>query len=135
MIVLPYLGPAAARREQTRAMPIASQAHLGESSGGVLAAGDPLRGVPVRLTYRTARVLAGVAEHPGASNRMVAEYAGVLDAGQISKLLARLERVGLLANTAERHSKGEPNAWTLTSKGEQLTRSIRLRAGRVREAA
>ncbi len=134
MIVLPYLGPAAARREQARPVPASGAARV-ESARGARGAGDPLRDVPVRLTYRTARVLEGVAEHPGASNRTVGEYAGVGDPGQISKLLARLERAGLLANTGLGHSMGEPNAWTLTPKGDLLARSIRVHAPHRQEAA
>jgi DNA-binding MarR family transcriptional regulator len=134
MIVLPYLGPAAARREQARPVP-ASGAANPQSARNVQGAGDPLRDIPVRLTYRTARVLEGVAEQPGASNRMVADYAGVIDPGQISKLLARLERAGLLANSGEGHAKGEPNAWTLTPMGERVARSIRVHSPNQREAA
>jgi AcrR family transcriptional regulator len=125
MIVLPYLGPAAARREQRRATPVPAVSVRRRSVPGGHG-GDPLRDVPVRLTYRTARVLEGVAEYPGVSNRMIADYAGVADQGQISKLLARLERVGLVANTGEGHTKGEPNAWRLTVKGEQVAQSIRI---------
>jgi AcrR family transcriptional regulator len=135
MIVLPYLGPAAARREQTRPAPARSRAARPQSACGMQSTGDPLRGVPVRLTYRTARVLEGVAEHPGASNRTVGEHAGVADPGQISKLLARLERAGLLANTGLGHSMGEPNAWTLTPQGQQVAQSIRVYAPHRREAA
>jgi AcrR family transcriptional regulator len=133
MIVLPYLGPAAARREQARPAPAVSGSAV--RSDGVLGmpfAGDPLQRVPVRLTYRTARVLEGVAELGGRgsnpSNRMVGEYAGVVDPGQISKLLARLERAGLLANTGLGHAKGEPNAWTLTPRGEQVERVVRVQS-------
>jgi AcrR family transcriptional regulator len=50
----------------------------------------------VRITYRTLRVLAAIGQAPGASNRLVAELAGISDQGQISKLLRRLERVGLV---------------------------------------
>ncbi len=135
MIVLPYLGPGAARREQARPAPAMPQGARPGSARVVRGAGDPLRNVPVRLTYRTARVLEGVAEHPGASNRVVGDYAGVADPGQISKLLARLERVGLLANTGLGHSRGEPNAWTLTPKGEQVARSIREHTPGERRAA
>jgi AcrR family transcriptional regulator len=134
MIVLPYLGPAAARREHARPVPALPDAQGGPAKAAP-GAGDPLEGVRMRLTYRTARVLEGVAEHPGASNRMIGEYAGVVDPGQISKLLARLERVGLLANTGEGHAKGEPNAWSLTAKGEQVARSIRVHTGHERTAA
>ncbi len=126
MIVLPYFGPAAARQEQARPATVPSRAGTLERARGARGDGDPLRGVPVRLTYRTVRVLEGVAERPGASNRMVSDYAGVIDPGQISKLLARLERVGLLTNTGPGHAKGEPNAWTLTAQGEQVTQSIRI---------
>jgi len=99
MIVLPYQGAAAARREQARPAPDPST-RAARRGGGLAAEGvaDPLGGVPMRLTYRTARVLEGIAEHPGASNREAGTYAGIPDPGQVSKLLARLERLGLLAN-------------------------------------
>ncbi|HEY2140592.1 MAG TPA: hypothetical protein VGG98_00865, partial [Solirubrobacteraceae bacterium] len=80
--------------------------------------------LPMRLTYRTARVLEVLEECPGASNRTVAEQAEVSDQGQISKLLARLERIGLLSNTGQGHTKGEPNAWHLTPSGKEVTRAI-----------
>jgi DNA-binding PadR family transcriptional regulator len=69
------------------------------------------------------------------SNRAIAEYAGVADAGQISKLLRRLERVGLLANSGGGHPRGEANAWALTAAGERVAQGIRLHGGRAREAA
>ena len=79
----------------------------------------------MRLTYRTALVLGCIAEEPGASNRVIGDHAGVSDQGQISKLLARLERLGLAANTGDGHLKGEPNAWRLTPRGVQVEHSIR----------
>ncbi len=135
MIVLPYLGAAAARREQARPAPAGSvRAGVGLDVPG-RAVGDPLEGVQMRLTYRTARVLEGVAKRPGASNREVAERGGIHDPGQVSKLLARLERLGLLVNTGEGHAKGEPNAWSLTPKGERVAQSVQLRTLPRREAA
>jgi hypothetical protein len=92
----------------------------------VRAGGDPLESVPMRLTYRTARVLEGVAENPDGSNRRVAEFAGIHDPGQVSKLLRRLERIGLLTNGGLGHLKGAPNAWKLTVKGERIAQSIRV---------
>jgi AcrR family transcriptional regulator len=137
MIALPYLGPAAARREQARPAPpapalppsavIAPQGPQGER--------DPLAGTPMRLTYRTARVLECIASRPGASNRTVGERAGVTDPGQISKLLRRLERLGLAVNTGGGHQSGEPNAWRLTGKGERVAQSVRLHSRGAREAA
>ncbi len=134
MIVLPYLGPAAARREQMRAVP-APPAARRRTAREVRSVRDPLEGVQMRLTYRTARVLGGVSEHPGASNRMVADYAEIHDPGQISKLLRRLQGLGLVLNTGEGRAKGEPNAWELTPQGQQVARSIQVHASRASEAA
>lgn len=128
MIVLPYQGASAARREQVRpapAPPSRSARAQRETAESVL---DPLDGVEMRLTYRTARILEGIAEHPGSSNREAAQRAGIADAGQVSKLLARLERLGLVANRGPGRVKGEPNAWSLTAKGETVARSIRMHA-------
>jgi AcrR family transcriptional regulator len=123
MIVLPYHGPAAARAERNRSLPTLPQRGK-KTRESALAEPDPLREIPMRLTYRTARVLDGVAASPGASNRLVADHAGITDQGQISKLLARLERLGLLANTGRGQTKGEPNAWTLTPLGSRVANSI-----------
>jgi AcrR family transcriptional regulator len=123
LIVLPYLGPAAARREQTRPAP-ATAPGQGAPSAGEQLAGDPFAGISMRLTYRTMRVLECVAATPGASNRRVGAAAGVPDQGQISKLLARLERLGLLENTGKSRPKGEANAWELTARGLQVTQTL-----------
>ncbi len=135
MIVLPYMGAAAARREQARPMPAGTTGAPDGPSAPGRAVGDPLEGVPMRLTYRTARVLEGVANLPGASNREVATRAGIHDPGQVSKLLRRLASLGLLANAGDGHAKGEPNAWSLTPKGERVAQSIQLRTLPRREAA
>ncbi len=134
MIVLPYLGSAAARRELARHTPTARMGDVVEPAAAS-AVGDPLQGVSMRLTYRTARVLEGLAGCPGASNREVAQRAGIQDPGQISKLLARLERLGLLANGSGGHAKGEPNAWTLTPLGERVTAQLSLKGDLGRAAA
>jgi len=135
MIVLPYMGAAAARREQARPAPAGPVSAPAGPAAPASAVGDPLAGVSMRLTYRTARVLEGVGDRPGASNRMVAERAGIHDPGQVSKLLRRLESLGLLVNTGEGHAKGEPNAWGLTAKGRRVAQSIRVHAPGEREAA
>lgn len=126
LIVLPYLGPAAARSERQRAVPRPPQPAAQESVSDVIPQSDPLRALPMRLTYRTARVLDSIAANPGASNSSVAKHAGISDQGQVSKLLARLKGLGLLTNAGEGHSKGEPNAWQLTPKGVQVRRSIQI---------
>ncbi len=117
MIVLPYLGPAAARRENAQPIPInPSHAHHPH--------GNPLGQLDMRLTYRTVRVLMALAAHPGSSNRLVADAAEVTDQGQMSKLLARLDGLGLIENTGGGASRGEPNAWTLTDKGWTIQGAI-----------
>ncbi len=136
MIVLPYLGPAAARREQARPvaglMPVAGAERAPVEARGER---DPLAGTGMRLTYRTARVLRCIDGEPGASNRVVAEHAGVVDPGQISKLLRRLERLGLIVNTGGGHLSGEPNAWGLTARGREVAGRLSIDAGRRVEAA
>lgn len=126
MIVLPYLGPDVARREQARAIPVLTSEQAADVRELQRLDLNPLESIPMRLTYRTARVLERIAEQPGISNRQVADRAGISDQGQMSKLLSRLQRLGLISNTGEGHAKGEPNAWTLTSVGTQVAQSILL---------
>jgi DNA-binding MarR family transcriptional regulator len=114
MIVLPYLGVSAARKELAR--PVLKQAQPVDRSSNA----SPLMGLEMRLTYRTVRVLMAIASEPGSSNRKVADTAGVTDQGQMSKLLARLAQLELIINTGAGPSRGEPNAWTLTDKGWQI---------------
>jgi DNA-binding MarR family transcriptional regulator len=85
-------------------------------------------GCSMRLTYRTARVLGEIAEHPGSSNRQVADRVGISDQGQISKLLARLERLGLIEQAGGEPARGGPNAWALTPTGRQVAEGIRAQA-------
>jgi AcrR family transcriptional regulator len=117
MIVLPYLGPAAARRELARPAPTSPNRRAPVPA-------DPLRDVHMRLTYRTVRVLVSVATHPGSSNREVGLAADMQDQGQISKLLTRLSRLGLIENTGAGLARGAPNAWMLTGKGLEIEQAI-----------
>ncbi len=124
MIVLPYLGRAAATKELARAIPKPSRSPK-PSRAPQPSSQDPLEGLDMRLTYRTLLVLSAIAAHPGASNRQVADTAGVHDQGQISKLLGRLERLGLIANAGAGQPRGEPNAWTLTPRGTDVEQALR----------
>lgn len=117
MIVLPYLGPAAARHQLVRPAP----APLSKSKSSPT---DPLRDVGMRLTYRTVRVLMAVASHPASSNREIGLAAGMQDQGQISRLLTRLAKLGLIENTGAGLARGAPNVWALTSKGAEIERAI-----------
>jgi AcrR family transcriptional regulator len=120
-VVLPYLGSAAAAKELARPVPKARpRPPRGQS--------DPLKELDMRLTYRTVRVLIAIASNPGASNRQIGDAAGIADQGQISKLLARLDGLGLIENTGAGHSRGEANAWQLTRKGLEVEHTIRVEA-------
>jgi AcrR family transcriptional regulator len=130
MVVLPYLGPSASRRELERVVPKRRDA-------ADRVAGNPLRGLEMRLTYRTVRVLLvvgelGERESPGGhgscpSNREIADAAGIRDQGQVSKLLARLEQLGLVANTTHPNVRGRCNAWVLTERGEEVRSALSAR--------
>jgi AcrR family transcriptional regulator len=117
LIVLPYRGGAAAARELSRPIEVVPVKQPPSLAG-------QLRDVEMRLTYRTMRVLMSVAGRPGASNRELALLAGVQDQGQISKLLTRLSKLGLIENDGAGHARGAPNAWKLTARGSDIQRAL-----------
>jgi AcrR family transcriptional regulator/DNA-binding MarR family transcriptional regulator len=88
----------------------------------IAAAGTDRPRTRIRMTALTRRVLAVVAELSewGASptNRKIATVVNVKDEGQVSKLLARLEKHDLLENMGGL-AKGA-NAWRLTPRGEEV---------------
>ena len=124
LIVLPYLGGRAARSELARPAPVPADRPARQP---LPVRGDPLHGLNMRLTHRTMRVLAAIAEQPGASNREIAEHAEIVDQGQISKLLTRLSDRGLIRNFGAGQQRGAPNAWQLTPRGAQLEQASRRR--------
>jgi AcrR family transcriptional regulator len=120
LIVHPYLGGGAARRELRRPAPDGTRPPATRSAGL-----NPLEGLDTRLTYRTMRVLAAIGAEAGLSNSDVSERAGVSDQGQISRMLVRLTRLGLIENTGEGQARGAANAWRLTLRGRELERAMR----------
>jgi AcrR family transcriptional regulator/DNA-binding MarR family transcriptional regulator len=118
MIALPYLGSAAALRELGKPIPESPPAPSRRARRA-----DPLDGLNIRMTYRTLKVLSVIAEEPGLSNIEISELAGISDQGQISKMLARLARLGLMKNTGDGQALGGPNAWHLTPRGKALERA------------
>lgn len=56
------------------------------------------------------------------SNGEVAAAIGVLNKGQISRLLSQLQREGLLVKSAA--GVGAPNAWSLTKRGRTVVRAL-----------
>ena len=139
MIVLAYQGPVAAREELECPVPrVVSRPGKHRGAGVGVGVDGLIASLPMRITYRTLRVLTAIGEQTGASNREVATAAGVTDQGQISKLLTRLERLGLIENTAavargrerrrgQHQPTGEPNAWRLTVEGQEIQRAVQAR--------
>jgi AcrR family transcriptional regulator len=115
MIVLPYLGAAAARKELARPVPTRSPPRRKPKPTS-----DPWRHVSLRLTYRTLAVLEAIGAEPGLTNTEVAQRAGVADQGQISKLLKRVASHGLAENFGAGRAQGKANAWRLTADGHAL---------------
>jgi AcrR family transcriptional regulator len=84
-----------------------------------------LQCLPVRVTYRTTRVLSAIEDAPGLSNRDIAEAAGLTDEGQTSRLLRRLEERRLVQNVGLGQTHGGANAWLLTAYGERVLDATR----------
>ncbi len=132
LVVLPYPGPEVAHEERARPAPSERESaplpvpDAGSKQGGKCLPLDPApaAGPAPRMTYRTALVLEAIAQTPGLSNLDVARHAQINDQGQISKLLARLQRHGLVQNTGRRQGQGAPNEWRLTPAGQKLERDI-----------
>jgi AcrR family transcriptional regulator len=82
--------------------------------------------IPKQLHHaRASRARACVlylAENPGASNQKIASGIGIRHLGQASTLLARLEEIEVL--TKRTGGAGRPNAWRLSSHGEEIARSL-----------
>jgi AcrR family transcriptional regulator/DNA-binding MarR family transcriptional regulator len=125
-IVLPYRGHTVAVRELEREVLQLAPDSISNMGGGasIIPPGEHSAPMDFRLTVRTQMVLVAVANRPGGSNREISDAAGVADQGQISKLLARLEGLGLLCNTGG-ETQGIPNAWHLTPRGEEIARLTR----------
>jgi AcrR family transcriptional regulator len=74
--------------------------------------------------YRARSCMMFIAANPGASNKQIAEGIDVPHLGQVSELLARLARGGLLHKHAG--GAGRPNKWWLTPHGEQLAQVLKV---------
>jgi DNA-binding MarR family transcriptional regulator len=85
---------------------------------------DPFKDLTIRLTYRTARVLSSIAAAPGASSKQVGAASGIGDDGQVSRLLTRLQRHGLIEDSGIGPAHGMPRAWSLTQRGEGVLQAV-----------
>jgi predicted transcriptional regulator len=74
----------------------------------------------LRRAPRRTGALLHIATHPEASNREIAEGIGIADDAQISRLLARMQDLGLIRNHAGVGNHGGANAWQLTAEGRGL---------------
>ncbi len=72
--------------------------------------------------HRARGCLRYLAQSPGASNRQVARAVGIVRDDQISTMLARLMRMGLLVKSPGR--PGSPNAWSLSPRGLQVVGAL-----------
>ena len=66
--------------------------------------------------------------HPHASNREIASAIGIGDEAQASRLLARMQDLGLIHNRTV-YNHGAPNAWGLTADGRRLAVAIESAGG------
>ncbi len=74
--------------------------------------------------HRARECLHYLAENPGVSNRDVARAVGIARQEQISKLLARLNTLGVLTKRAA--LPGASNAWLLTPYGMRVSHALRV---------
>lgn len=120
VVVAPYLPPeavtAAVERGARRAREV-----MDPSAEGRCEPPEPVE-IPRLLldprAHRARSVVLFLAENRGASNREIADSAGVKSQAQISTLLSRLEKAGLLEKSAGK--PGHPNRWSLSSAGERV---------------
>jgi AcrR family transcriptional regulator len=140
-VVAPYLGQAAAQAELEGRVAGSGEASRSEPELARAKAISRAAELPIRATHRTTLVLRAIAGAPYSNNREIAQAAGLADEGQASKLLARLERKGVIENVGIGASRGEPNAWLLTPAGRAAVELIgesyarRPRGTRTRGAA
>jgi len=118
-IALPFFGARIARGELSRparatsAVAHAASVNLFHGPGGSL---------DNRLT---ALVLSVLAAEPGLSNREVARRAAVANEAQMSRILKRAARLGLISNARDTRGTAPANAWQLTVAGEEREAAIR----------
>jgi len=119
--VLPFLGVSAAHRELARR-------RLGTPPGEDGTLLDPLRAFRGgRLNSRAASALNVIAAEAGLTSKEVSSRTGVNDDGQISRILARLERFALIENT-HRQRSAYRYAWTLTAAGQEVHAALEREA-------
>ncbi len=69
-----------------------------------------------------------IAAESGLTNKEVSSRTGVGDDAHASRLLARLERLGLIENDRKRHGRSNRKAWSLTAAGEAVQAALEREA-------
>ncbi|HWX98121.1 MAG TPA: MarR family winged helix-turn-helix transcriptional regulator [Solirubrobacteraceae bacterium] len=64
-----------------------------------------------------------LANHSNASNRDISSAIGMSDQAQTSRMLSRMEDLGLIHNRAP-YNHGAPNCWRLTADGRGLVQTL-----------
>jgi AcrR family transcriptional regulator/DNA-binding HxlR family transcriptional regulator len=118
-IVMPFLGAGAARKELERP---AVTAHAVSKRAAALELLHGFSGRAMRHPLAP-RVLRVIHAEPGLSNIEIAKRAGVVDEGHMSRVLARLARLGLIENRQVTDRAG-PKSWHLTGSGEELQQAL-----------
>lgn len=125
MLLLPYVGARAARRELAAPQLRLQRAHQLGKTGPVIQALKTPKGIPVRLTELTRCTLAAIdaMNEQGTlpSNNDICWATGDTNKGQMSRLLQRLERTGLIQNVSQNgNGQGGSNRWRLTARGKAV---------------
>lgn len=115
--VLPFLGVSAARREL-------AGTHGGASAPDGTADLDVLKTPAGRVSSRASLVVSIIGAEPELNSKELASRAGVMNDGHASRLLARLERLGLIENARGPDRRLGAKAWRLTTAGEKLAAAI-----------
>jgi AcrR family transcriptional regulator len=133
-IVAPHLGQAAAQAELQGRPSGGGEDSANQTKLTRAEAMSRASALPIRATHRTTLVLRAIGQAPYSNNREIAQAAELADEGQTSKLLARLERRGVIENVGIGAARGEPNAWLLTASGRQAVELLKqsLDAGALR---
>jgi AcrR family transcriptional regulator len=125
IVMRPYLDPQTVAREIERGETLAEEIQAGRP-WPLPTSADPRVEIPALLAHpgahRARQCLLYLARNPGVSNRHVATAIGVDHLGQVSTLLTRLAKLGLLNKRAG--SPGRPNAWRLTPMGARVAASL-----------
>lgn len=125
LVVAQYLGLSEAKPQIERGN---ARAEVLARSLTVRPAAPPVE-VPKEIRHARAHrrrlCLAYLAENPGASNQAIAVGIDLSHLGQLSTALSRLDKMGLLVKQAG--GAGRPNAWWLSTYGEQVARALDYR--------